>query len=389
MKIVFWFFTGLVFFIYFLYPVIIFLIAGIKGKKDLSHQEHENPFVSIIVPMHNEENVAKEKAENLLSLDYPKDRLELIFVLDGCTDRTKEYLSAYQDKGVRIIDNTQRGGKVAALNHAVLFAKGEIIVFTDANSMHKQDSIRMLTRHFAHKMTGCVAGKLVYTSADNTVIGKGENLYWRYEDFLKRQESRLGRLLITNGSIQAIRKDIYPFPDPEIADDFSIPLMIQAKGYKVLYEPEAIVYEKATQSLKEEFEQKVRIVSQGIKGFIRLFPVLLKLGPLGIFELLFHKVLRWEVGIYLIIIYLANIALWGNGLYSIFLCLQTFFYILALTGFFLRHKIKMKLFYIPFYFCMVNFSTIPALFRVMRGIDTHVWEKADSTRLQENTYEQR
>ncbi|MFA6635887.1 MAG: glycosyltransferase family 2 protein [Candidatus Omnitrophota bacterium] len=387
MRFVFWFFTGLVASVFFLYPVIIFIIARIKGKAPLLDEKYQDPFVSVIVPMHNEENVAKAKAENLLLLDYPEDRIEVLFVLDGCTDRTKEYLSEYQAKGVRVIDDLPRKGKVAALNHAVPLARGEIIVFTDANSIHKRDSVRLLVRHFSDKRTGCVSGRLVYTFFASTIVGRGENLYWKYESFIKKQESALGRLLVTSGAIQAIRKEVYPFPDPDIADDFIIPLLVQLKGYRVLYEPESIVYEPITQILSEGFEQKVRVVSQGIKGFIRLFPVLFRLGPISVFELLFHKALRWEVGIYLFLIYAANIALWDNGLYSVLLVLQTLFYVLALTGFFLKDRLKIKLFYVPFYFCIVIFSVIPALFRVMRGANTHVWEKADSTRRQEDTVE--
>ncbi len=378
MKIVFWVFTGLVLFIYFGYPLVVFIIA--KMSKYMLVKGKDTPSISVIIPMHNEERVVKEKVDNLLSLNYPEDRMEILFVLDGCTDRTKERILEYKNTRIKIFDNAERGGKVAALNNAVTHTSGEILVFTDANSIHEKDALRKLVRNFADESVGCVSGKLVYTSADRTMIGKGENLYWKYEDFIKKQESRLGRLLVTSGSIQAVRREVYPFPDPEVADDFSIPLLIQAQGHKVLYEPDAIVYEIATQSLVEEFDQKVRIVAQGMKGFARLWRSLLGLGPAGIFELLFHKVFRWWVGFYLIIIYFANLVLWDYGFYSDLFILQTIFYMLAIGGFLLRHKTKIKILYIPFYFCLINFSTLAAAYKFFRGEQTRTWDKAHSTR---------
>jgi cellulose synthase/poly-beta-1,6-N-acetylglucosamine synthase-like glycosyltransferase len=378
-KILFWLLIGFTFFIYFLYPIVIFFIANLRGYEP--GRGDAIPFVSLIIPMHNEEGVVKEKVANILSLDYPGECLEILFVLDGCTDRTRECLMDFKDKRIKIFENNKRDGKVAAINNAIPHAKGNIIVFTDANSLHESDTIRKLARNFNDERVGCVAGKLVYTLADHTVVGRGENLYWKYEDFIKKQESKLGKLLITNGSIQAVRKELYPFPDPEVADDFSIPLLIQAKGYKVIYEPDAIVYEIATQSLIEEFNQKVRIITQGMKGFISLWRQLLHLSPIGIFELLFHKVLRWGVGFYLIVIYISNMALVGNRFYFNFFVLQTIFYTLAFMGLLLRHKIKSKIFYIPFYFCLVNFSSVVALYRFLNGKQTRMWGKAYSTRV--------
>ncbi len=378
MKILFWFFLGLISFIYFLFPVLIFLTAKLRGKQ--AQKNKITPLISLIIPLHNEEKVIRKKIENSLFLDYPQDKLEIMFALDGCTDKTKEILSGYDDNRIRILEIRERVGKVTALNKAVTQAKGEILVFSDANSMHQSDTLKNLVRNFSDEKVGCVCGKLSYLEADRTFVGKGENLYWRYEHFIKSQESRLGRLLITNGSIQAVRKEAYPYPDPEIADDFSVPLLIQAKGYKILYEPEAVVYEVATQSLKEEFKQKVRIVSQGIKGAIKLKRELLTLDPVSIFELLFHKTLRWFVPFFLAVIFLLNSMLIKEKLYFYIFSLQVMFYIFAFVGFFLRHQSKIKLFYIPFYFCLVNFASLVAVFRLFNGEETRMWEKAYTTR---------
>lgn len=369
---------GLVFFIYFIFPVIIFLIAKLFGKE--AKKDEITPSVSLIIPMHNEEKVVKEKIENILALDYPKEKLEVIFALDNCTDRTRDRLLEYKDNRIKVIDHPQRAGKVATMNRAVPQAKGEIVVFSDANTMHAPDSLRKLLRNFSDSKVGCACGRLSYTDADSTSVGKGENLYWEYETFIKRQESKLGKLLITNGSIQAVRREIYPFPDPEVADDFSIPILVQAKGYKVLYEPGAVVYEVATQSLKEEFNQKIRIVAQGFKGIVRLEGYLLKLGPLGLSELVFHKILRWCVFIFLIGIFLTNTLLTSEKFFFNLFILQIVFYAFALIGFLLRRNSKLKVFYIPFYFCLVNFASLVALYRFLKGEQTRMWDKAHSTR---------
>jgi len=379
MKILFWFFSGLTFFIYFLYPVIIYLIARFTGKEP--QQEEITPFVSLIIAVHDEEKVIEKKARNTLALDYPQDKLEIIFSLDGCKDKTREILAGFCNHRTKILENPERLGKVTALNYAVSQAQGEIILFSDANSMYETDTLKKIIRNFADEKVGCVSGRLCYLDADSTSVGKGENLYWKYETFLKKQESRLGKLLVTNGSIQAVRKKIYPYPDPEVADDFSVPLLIQAKGYKIIYEPEAVVYETATQNINEELDQKTRILAQGFKGALRLKNELFGLSPLGIFEILFHKILRWWVGLYLIFIFLLNLTLLNKPLYVILLISQLIFYILALVGFLLRHKSKIKIFYIPFYFCLVNFAALAALWKFIRKDQTHFWDKAHSTRM--------
>jgi len=381
MTKLYWFSIGLTGFIYFGFPVIMYLLAQLFGKEP--QQGGIAPFVSMIIAVHNEERVIRDKMLNSLALDYAQDKLEIIFTLDGCTDKTYQLLSGFKDPRITIVNNHERVGKVATLNKTVPLAKGEIIVFSDANSIYDPGALRKLTRNFTSDKVGCVAGRLSYTDTDNTSVGKGESLYWKYETFIKIQESKLGKLLITNGSIQAVRKNAYPYPNPEVADDFSVPLLIQTKGYKVLYEPEAVAYEVATQSLKEELAQKVRIVSQGFKGVKYLWKQLLALNPLGIFELLFHKVLRWGVAFYMALAFLFNIALINEPLYLYLFILQIAFYLLAITGFLLRNTNKIKIFYIPFYFCLVNFAAVIALFKFLCKEDTKTWDKAHTTRVGE------
>jgi cellulose synthase/poly-beta-1,6-N-acetylglucosamine synthase-like glycosyltransferase len=379
MKWWFWSSFGMVGFVYFIYPLIILSIAKAKGAK--IKKENITPPITLIFPLHNEENVIRDRVDNALALDYPQDKLEIIFALDSCTDHTREIISEYRDPRIKVLEFNGRAGKVATLNKAVPAAKGEIIVFSDANSIHKNDTLTKLMRDFADEKVGCACGKLVYIESEHTLVSKGENLYWKYEHFIKKQESRLGRLLITNGSLQAVRKELYPFPDPEVADDLSIPILIRAKGYKVVYEPKAMVYEVATQSVKEEFNQKVRIISQGFKGTVKLHREILSLGLFGVFQFFVHKLLRWLIFLFLISVFCANLFLLHEQFYAFTFAAQIIFYGFALIGFLLRQKYKIKIFYIPFYFCLVNFASIVALNKFFIQGETRIWEKAYSTRV--------
>jgi cellulose synthase/poly-beta-1,6-N-acetylglucosamine synthase-like glycosyltransferase len=375
----FWLFFGIVTFIYFIYPLVIWLLAKLRGKQLI--KKKIVPFISFIIPAHNESAVIKEKVDNTLSLDYPREKLEIIFALDGCTDKTRDILLPYRDKGIMILDYKIREGKVKILNKVISKAKGDIIVFSDANSIYENDALRKIAICFSDKNIGCVSGRLKYIDANSTAVGRGENLYWRHENFIKKYESKLGKLLVTNGSIHAVRKSIYPYPNPEIADDFSIPILIQSKGYKVIYEPEAIAYEVVTKNFQEEIFQKTRIILQGFKGTIRLRREILRLGPIGLFEFLFHKFLRWLVPFLLIIIFISNIFLIENMLYFYIFAFQGLFYLFAFIGFISGNKKIAKVFYIPFYFCLVNFTSLLAVYRLCRGTQSRIWDKALTTRI--------
>ncbi len=379
MRIIFWLSFTVMFFVYFGYPALIFILASLNKTK--SRKENIEPAVSIIFPLHNEEKVIRYRLENTLCLEYPEDKFEIIFALDNCTDKTKQIISEFNNPRVKVYEYNSRAGKVETLNKTVAKAKGEIIIFSDANTIHKNDTIRKIVRNFADPKVGCVCGRLTYTESEQTLVSRGENLYWQYEHFIKKQESRLGMLLITNGSLQAVRKSLYPYPDPDIADDLSIPIMIRAKGYKVIYEHKARVYEVATQCIKEEFSQKVRIISQGLKGAVRLRGQIMRTGAFGIFQFFAHKLLRWMMAFFMAGMLISCIPLANQPFYGAFLGAQVIFYLCALIGFIRRTKNKIKIFYIPFYFCLVNLAAMAALLRFIRQGETRIWDKAHTTRI--------
>ncbi len=378
MKFIFWFFLSLITFIYFGYPVILFVISLLDGKK--FKKEQILPNVTILIPAHNEEKVISKKLENCFSLDYPQDKLEVILILDACTDNTESIVLSHKGTGLRIIKQKERKGKIAALNKAASKAKGEILIFTDANSIYNRQAIKKLTSHFSDSKIGCVCGELKYIY-DKKEQETEENIYWRYEQFLKEKESKLGSLLITNGSIYGIRKELFSPINEDLADDFVNPIRIKSKGFNAIYEPGAVATELAAGIFKEEFSRKVRIISQGFKGSRRLFSDIVKCGPLFVFEFLFHKFLRWLVGLFLIFIFVSNVYIADKPFYVLILILQILFYFAALLGYVkAKQKRQNKFLGFIFYFCIVNLAAMIGLFKVLVGTQTATWEIAKTTR---------
>lgn len=377
LELFFWLLLILIILSYFGYPLILALIAFIK-KKPYKKEEIE-PYATLLIPAYNEESVIGQKIENALSLDYPQDKFEILLILDKCTDRTKEIAEHYVSKGIRIIEQKPRRGKMAALNLAIPQAKGEILVFTDANSMYEKDVMRKLVRNFADEKIGCVCGELKYEN--KSLVGEGEDLYWQYEKFIKIKEGQLQSLLVVNGSIYAIRKKLYEPVEETLADDFVTPMKIAKKGYGLVYEPDAITLEKTAENTREGLNQKARIISQGLKASFAIWPTIFSSGSLRIFQFLFHKFIRWLIPLFLIVIFISNVFLLDKLFYKVTLFAQILFYIFALTGYLLQERnIKLKIFKIPFYFCTVNLASLIGLMRFLKGGIKGTWEKAETTR---------
>lgn len=386
MEAVFWGLIGLVGFIYFGYPAVLCLLNFSRGGGNRFSQVC--PRVSLIIPAHNEEKVIEKKIRNACALDYPRQNLEVIVALDGCTDNTAKIVSKYLSDGIKMLNCKPRRGKAAMLNKAVeQAANGEIIVFTDANTIFRKDAIKKLMRRFSDSKIGCVCGDLRYFSNGDSSVGKGENLYWKYERALKMKESGLGEVLVTNGSIYAIRKELFQPIDLDIADDFVIPMRVAKLGYKVEFEPEAIALEKVTRDLKEEFKQKTRIITQGLKASVRYWKLIFSCGFLRGLSFLLHKFLRWLVPLFLIIIFMVNLLIVRSEapnkyMYKLFLVGQVIFYLSALLGLlWIRKGRKIRgVFYIPFYFCLVNLASLVGLYKFLTASRTEVWDKAETTR---------
>jgi len=380
---IFWILIFLILYSYVGYPSILFVLEFLRKHKRSDEEEksgYDYPTVSLIISAYNEEKVIEKKIENSLELDYPKDRLKIIVVSDGSTDNTDSITRKYSTKfdNVKLVRVKKHCGKNIALNEALPNTSGEIIVFSDANSMYKKDAIKNLVKQFSKKKVGCVIGELKYVNTDSSNVSQGEGLYWRYESFIKILESCLRLLLAGNGSIFAIRKELYSVLEPDVPNDLQIPLEIGHKGYEVIYEPKAIAIEKTTESLREEFKGKRRIINRGLIGFLKLRK---KVKGLKLFGFISHKLLRWLGGIFLILIFLLNVFLWDFNFYRIIFLLQLIFYGSAGVGVYLQWKeIRCRIFYIPFYFCLVNLAALVALFEFLLGKRYSIWEKASTTR---------
>ncbi|MFN8370939.1 MAG: glycosyltransferase family 2 protein [Bacteriovoracaceae bacterium] len=356
------------------------LIASLFFKRNHISNLDKLPTVSFIVAAYNEEKVIREKIENDLLLDYPKDKIELIIVSDGSNDKTAEIASSYASRGVVSLHKPERGGKTAALNRAIALAKNEILVFSDANSMFQKDAIKKLMAHFADDSIGGVCGQKTVLSNKERRASLGDHLYWQYESRLKQAESHLGSIPTADGEIFAMRKSLYKEVDAKIInDDQVITLNILKQGKRVIYEKNAISYEEASISLKDDFNVKARMVYGGIQ-IMSLFKE--ELNPFKSWfglQFFFHKTLRYFMWALLILIFVSNLAIiHQHEFYRIFFGLQLAFYLLAVTGGIIGKFGKVPtLFYIPNYYCTVNIAAFKGylFFRKQRkGVD--VWKKA-------------
>ena len=377
MLIIFTFSLFVLIYIYLGYPLILGILSSLLSKK--VNKKEFYPHVSMIISAYNEENIIRQKLENSLELDYPKEKLEII-VASESTDKTNEISKEYKDNGVILYAYKKREGKRATLYRTVPLAKGEIIVFSDANAMYKKDAIKKIVRNFHDKRIGCVSGRLKYTSKKESIIGKGEIAYWEHDFILKKMASSLFSLAGcggVNGSIFAIRKELYNPINKYRADDFEISCRIEISGYGVIMEAEAVSYEESSENSKQEFKRKVRLASWNFISTLMLLREALQKGKLCTAFLLFsHRLLRYTSPIWLILLFISNLFLLNSYLLYCFF-LQLIFYSLALSGWIMEksyHKIN-SLLLVPFYFCMVNCAAFVSLTKIIFKKTDMLWEK--------------
>ena len=282
------------------------------------------PGVSLIIPVHNEERVIAEKIQNTLSLDYPSPKMEILIVSDGSTDKTKEIARRYEKEGVKFFEQPARRGKASALNRGLQEAKQEILVFSDASIFLAKDALRNLLERFADMKVGCVSGE------DYIPGSGGEGIYGKYELFLRNLESRMGSIVGASGCFYAQRRSLcVPFPEGMAPDFFSV-LKTVEKGFRAVTEPQAKGVMQSVPDPKSEFERKVRTLLRGMTTIFH-FKHLLNPFRYGVFsiQLISHKVLRWSVGLFMVLLLLSNLFLISSKMYGLFFWLQVAFYALA------------------------------------------------------------
>ena len=403
LLILFWISVFLICYTYILYPIGLFITAtALQIKRDFRYlfaknerrkreiQDDELPTVSIVVAAYNEEKVIEAKIYNMLALDYPREKFEVIIGSDGSTDRTNEIVSAYWDRGIQLINYTDRGGKTNVLNRTIPRATGDIIVLSDANTMYAKDALRKIVRYFRDPKVGCVCGELRFVSPEGKP--ESETAYWKYEVLLKFLESKLGTVLGANGAIYAIRGELFePIPPDTVIDDFLIGMNVKKKGYKVYYDAEAVAYEETANDVKAEFARRKRI---GAGNFHALTKTLALLNPVKGFvalAYLSHKVIRWFVPFFMLLALGTNSAilfkaplLQGNHiglllLYGGILDLQLLFYLLALGGHLTRKRQSSKLLRLPYYFLSMNIALFFGFFRFITKTQKVAWKRTERT----------
>jgi cellulose synthase/poly-beta-1,6-N-acetylglucosamine synthase-like glycosyltransferase len=353
------------------YPVAAALLARIRTRE--VRKADVTPSVTAIIPAHDEETVIAARLDNLLALDYPVEQLEILVVSDGSTDRTDEIVQEYgaREPRVRLLARP-RGGKLAALNHAVRESDRDVVAFSDANSAWARDALRKLVRNLADEDVAYVCGKLRLERPDGT---NREGVYWRYELWLRESESALGSITGGNGAIYAVRRTDYVAH--RFGQDLGLPDAMVKRGKRAVYEPEAIATERPPGDLEDEYRRKVRMFPWAWQHMFE-GRMLFDVGPLYLFELFSHRVLRYTSGLLHVVLLGSSIALAGDGLvYQVALAGQLAWLALAALG---RLRVRVPGAGLAYYYFLVTWATVAALVSYLRfGVTPH-WERAAGVR---------
>lgn len=387
-TILFWFGFWIVFYAYIGYGLVLWLLTRFKGGNKLlaGYQTQDWPPVTFVVCAYNEADWIGEKIANSLALDYPRNRMLFCFVTDGSTDATPEIVRQYPyPPGVQwqLLHQPERRGKIAAFQRAMDAVSTPVVVSTDANTSINPEAIRLMVRHFSDPGVGAVAGeKRIAIPEKSDASSAGEGIYWKYESLLKKWDSQVGSVIGAAGELFALRTEAYEdVPLDTLVEDFYLTMRIAQKGWQVRYEPDACATESSSASVAEELKRKVRIAAGGLQAVARLAPLLniFRYGMLS-FQYISHRVLRWTLApLFLPVIFLSNLflAIKGIGEYRWLLVLQLAFYGAALLGWlFESRKIRIRAFFVPYYFCVMNWAMYAGFVRLLRGRQSVIWEKA-------------
>lgn len=387
-EIFFWVLLGIIFYTYIGYGIVLFILVKlkrvfVKNKDKVSGEKL--PEITLLIPAYNEKDYVKQKIENSLSLNYPKNKLKIAWVTDGSNDGTNKLVEQFE--GIGVYHKDERKGKINAMNRVMPYVDTPIVVFSDANTNLGVDSIMHIANCFKNPKVGCVSGekRIIEKDAD-AAAGAGEGLYWKYESTLKKWDAELYSAVGAAGELFAIRTELYNEVEPDtLLDDFIISLRVAKKGYTIQYNPEAYAIETASADVGEELKRKIRISAGGIQSVIRLRALLniFKYGVLS-FQYISHRVLRWTLTpLCLILLIPASAILAINegilsfGLYSTFFWLHMLFYASALLGWILENRsLKVKLLFVPYYFFIMNLSVVLGFFRYINKTQSVNWERA-------------
>lgn len=387
-RVLFWVCLLLVAYAYALYPGLLFLAyaaaqvqrdwrylltrrnrrAGSPGPEDL-------PAASMIIPAYNEETHLHEKIANTRRIDYPPEKLDVVIVSDGSSDRTVEILKAVPDSSIQKIFLPVRKGKSNALNEAVRRSQNDILIFSDASTLFSPAAVKNLVRHFNDPRVGAVCGSLQFQGSDE--VRQTEGVYWKYESILRLMETRLGATLTASGAIYALRRQCYPVLSADtVIEDFVIPMNARRMGYKVVYDPEAVATEFSAATVGGEFTRRVRLAAGSFRALGQLIRT--RQPAFTLWAFLSHKFLRWVVPFLLIAVFITNLFLLGHVLYRLLFILQMMFYIWAVVGFLLRHHPgRIPFARVGYFVVAMNLAYLVGFVRYISGRNEATWQRVN------------
>ncbi len=384
LQIIFWSCVCILFYSYIGYGILLFFLIKIKNLfvKPIIFSGNFQPEVTLVVPCFNEALCIENKIKNCLTLDYPKDKIKFIFISDGSTDNTAELIKKYPE--ILHLHELQRNGKAMAMNRAMLFVKSPIVLFSDANSELNKESICEIVKHYESPKVGAVTGekRIIRAEKEGASIS-GEGIYWKYESVLKQLDSDFYSIVGAAGELMSYRSELYKeLPQDTLLDDLMQSMDVAINGYQVVYEKNAWASETASLNIKEELKRKVRIAAGAWQSIFRLGKAM---NPFRNFALSFtfisHRVLRWTIApLSLLILFISNmiLSIQLNGIYFDLMMLHTAFYTFAFLGWiFENKKIKTKIFFVPYYFFIMNLCMYLGLFRYLKGKQSAAWERAE------------
>jgi len=378
-SILFWTAVGVLVYQYVGYPLALAAIARLRGPRDRISDEggDTTPSVSLVISAYDEEEVIARKLENALSLDYPRDRLEIVVASDGSRDRTEEIARGFADRGVVLHAFRPNRGKNMVLNDVLPLLRGDVVVFTDANGQYRPDAIRHLVRPFSDPRVGSVCGELVYKNFNDNAIAEGYNRYWELDQMQKRLESRLGSLLGANGSIFAVRRSLCRPIANDVCNDMVQPIWVAAAGHLCLYEPRALSHEAGSRDLGDELKRRSRIIGRGIRGIQLVWPEIVdRRAWLVGWELLSRKGLRYLTPLWLAMI-LVGSALAPGVPYKLAFLAQILVYACVPLGFVLRGGPLMRIVSPATYFGIGSLAAVLGWWKILSGSELGRWQTAD------------
>ena len=388
LKVIFWICIVIVFYTYIGYGILLYFLLLLKrlfgrSAKPLPHpSDDELPAMTLMICAYNDSDIIREKMANIRQLDYPADKLCVMWVTDGSSDNSNELLRQYEE--VTLIYSPERLGKAAAMQHGLRENKAPYVVFTDANTMLNANAIREIARQFMKNNVSCVSGeKRVAARTEGQVAAEGEGLYWKYESTLKRWDSELYSAMGAAGELFAVKMaDYREAPSNALLDDFMMSMLIVKDGHRIAYTSDAYAMEYGSADMHEESKRKRRIAAGGLQSIWWLRALMNPLKyPVVSFLFISHRVLRWSVTpfalVALIPLNIALLCLNAGTIYQVFALLQALFYIATLIGWLMaKAGRKSKFFYVPYYFMFMNMNVFYGIGYLRSHRTSGTWEKA-------------